>query len=106
MSAHAVEASELREGPGLIEFVGPRSAKLGLMSKDIDKALEKVFGRPVRAKITINEDAAPAAPPPAREQGPAGSDEAMRRALAHPDVQRFQELFPGSQVREVRDLKE
>lgn len=105
-SAHAVEASEIREGQGLIEFIGPRSAKLGLMSKDIDKALEKVFGRPVRAKITITEDAVPAAPSPAREQGPAGDDEAMRRALAHPDVQRFQELFPGSQVREVRDLKE
>lgn len=106
MSAHAVEASEIREGQGVIEFIGPRSAKLGLMSKDIDKALEKVFGRPVRAKITINENAAPAAQPPAREHGPAGDDEAMRRALAHPDVQRFQELFPGSQVREVRDLKE
>ena len=106
MSAHAVEASELREGPGLVEFIGPRSAKLGLMSKDIDKALEKVYGRPIRAKITITEDAAPAATSPAREQGPAGGEEAMRRALAHPDVQRFQELFPGSQVREVRDLKE
>ena len=106
MSAHAVEASELRESPGLVEFIGPRSAKLGLMSKDIDKALEKVYGRPIRAKITITEDAAPAAASPAREQGPAGGEEAMRRALAHPDVQRFQELFPGSQVREVRDLKE
>lgn len=106
MSAHAVEASEIREGQGVVEFIGPRSAKLGLMSKDIDRALEKVFGRPVRAKITIGEDAAPAAPPPSREQGPAGDEEATRRALAHPDVQRFQELFPGSQVREVRDLKE
>ena len=106
MSAHAVEASEIRAGQGAVEFIGPRSAKLGLMSKDLDKALKKVFGRPMRAKITITEEAAPAAPPTAREPGPAGGDEAMRRALTHPDVQRFQELFPGSQVREVRDLKE
>jgi hypothetical protein len=29
-----------------------------------------------------------------------------RRALAHPEVQRFQELFPNSHVRQVRDLKD
>jgi hypothetical protein len=30
----------------------------------------------------------------------------MRRALDNPEVQRAQELFPGSTVRSVRDLKE
>jgi hypothetical protein len=33
-------------------------------------------------------------------------DEAARRALEHPEVKRFQETFPGSQVRAVRNLKE
>jgi hypothetical protein len=33
-------------------------------------------------------------------------DEAAERALSHPDVKRFQELFPESQVRAVRNLKE
>jgi hypothetical protein len=106
MSAQAVEDSEIREGQGVIEFIAPRSAKMGLLSKDIEKALQVVFGRPMRTKVTITEEAAPATPPAAKPEGPAGSDEAMRRAMEHPDVQRFQELFPGSQVREVRDLKE
>jgi hypothetical protein len=34
------------------------------------------------------------------------NNEAADRALAHPEVQRFQELFPDSQVRAVRNLKE
>jgi hypothetical protein len=41
---------------------------------------------------------APATPP--------AQDEIAARALAHPEVQKFQELFPGSQVRKVRDLRE
>jgi hypothetical protein len=30
----------------------------------------------------------------------------MQRAMAHPMVQRFQETFKDSQIRQVRDLKE
>jgi hypothetical protein len=33
-------------------------------------------------------------------------DEAAGRALEHPAVKRFQELFPQSQVREIRNLRE
>ena len=33
-------------------------------------------------------------------------DEVTVRALAHPEVQRFQQMFPGSMVRTVRNLKE
>jgi hypothetical protein len=36
----------------------------------------------------------------------AGEEEVSQRALSHPDVQRFQELFPDAQVRAVRNLKE
>lgn len=104
MSAQAVEDSQLLETQGTVEFLAPRSAKLGLMSKDVEKALAQVLGRPVRIKITIDESAAP--PPPEPKAASAAEDEATERALAHPDVQRFQEMFPGSQVRGVRDLKE
>jgi hypothetical protein len=37
---------------------------------------------------------------------PAKDDATAERALGHPEVQRFQELFPGSQVRTVRNLRE
>jgi hypothetical protein len=36
----------------------------------------------------------------------AEADAASERALTDPAVQRFQELFPDSKVRGVRDLKE
>ncbi|WP_321475125.1 DNA polymerase III subunit gamma/tau [uncultured Paludibaculum sp.] len=105
MSVQAVEDSQLIEGQSVVEFLAPRSAKLGLMAKDVEKALAQVLGRAVRVKITIDE-AAVAAAPEKKPQTAQGEDEATERAMAHPDVQRFQEIFPGSQVRGVRDLKE
>ena len=53
-----------------------------------------LYSRPIAA-------VAPAAPKSSKIEG-----EAAERALAHPEVQRFQELFPGAQVRAVRNLKE
>jgi DNA polymerase-3 subunit gamma/tau len=105
MSVQAVEESQLIEGQGGVEFIATRAAKMGLMSKDIDKALSKLMGRVVKPKISINEEAAPAATARAAEESQ-GAEEARERALAHPDVQRFQQMFPDSQVRGVRDLKE
>jgi hypothetical protein len=33
-------------------------------------------------------------------------DDVAERALAHPEVRRFQEMFPDAQIRTVRNLKE
>ncbi|QOY88528.1 DNA polymerase III subunit gamma/tau [Paludibaculum fermentans] len=105
MSVQAVEDSQLIETQGTVEFLAPRSAKLGLMAKDVEKGLTQILGRAVRVKITIDETAVVAAPEK-KPQTSEAEDEASQRAMAHPDVQRFQEIFPGSQVRGVRDLKE
>jgi len=53
----------------------------------------------MRIKIALGkpaEVAAPLAKPP---------DDVSERALAHPEVKRFQETFPDAQVRAVRNLK-
>ncbi len=42
----------------------------------------------------------------AAEQQSGGKDEVRERALSHPGVKRFQELFPGAQIRTVRNLNE
>jgi DNA polymerase-3 subunit gamma/tau len=105
-SAHAVSICELVEGQGMVEFLAPRAARLGLMSKDVEKALQQLLGRPVRTKITVRDDMTAAAPEPVASTAPPPAGEAQRRALEHPDVRRYTELFPGSQVRDVRDLKE
>jgi hypothetical protein len=65
--------------------------------------VRRVAGRAVRIALKVG-DAAPAGP--SAVKAPAKTDEAAERALAHPEVKRFQELFPESQVRAVRNLKE
>jgi hypothetical protein len=53
-------------------------------------------------KVTVGD----AAPPAAIHLAPsAGEDQATSRALAHPEVRRFQEVF-GGEIRKVRNLKE
>jgi hypothetical protein len=62
-----------------------------------------VFGKALRVKVGISEagPAAAAIAPVAM----AGEDQAASRALSHPEVRRFQEVF-GGEIRKVRNLKE
>jgi regulator of protease activity HflC (stomatin/prohibitin superfamily) len=62
-------------------------------------------GHGVKVTITLTETATAAANA-ASAKASAEADAASERALADPAVQRFQELFPDSKVRGVRDLKE
>ncbi len=103
MSAHAVEASEIRESANAVEFMAPRSSHLALRAPDVGRALEQVLGRKV--KVVVSEGGGAAEPARAGQGGPE-RNEAAERALEHPAVRRFQELFPQSQVREVRNLRE
>ena len=101
-SADAVEHSSVEEAGSEVIFVTPRTYGLSMKSPDIAKALNQVLGRTVKIKLTVGDPAAPAdivkaAKPPG---------EAEARALADTEVKRFQELFPGSEVRQVRDLSD
>ena len=84
-----------------------RAAKtLSFALKDpaIQRAAARVVGKPVRIKFEVGESSKAAEPTPTR---PAGGDLELRaRALSHPGVKRFQELFPDAQVRTVRNLNE
>ncbi len=101
--ADAVEHSEAAESAAEIKFTGPREFSLSFKDAGMKNAVLKVTGKPLRISfVGVDSSAAsgaPAAPPP--EQ-----DAASRRALEHPEVRRFQELFPDAQVRNVRDLKD
>ncbi len=101
-SADAVEHSSVEEAGSEVIFVTPRTYGLSMKSPDIAKALHEVLGRTVKIKLTVGEpvataDVVKAAKPPG---------EAEARALADTEVKRFQELFPGSEVRQVRDLSD
>ena len=100
--ADAVGRSEVTETPTEITFTAPKMNHMFLKGQEFEAVVRRVAGRTVRITLKVGE-AAEAAP---AMKAPLKTDEAAERALAHPEVKRFQELFPESQVRAVRNLKE
>ena len=100
-TADAIEHSTVTEARGELQFATPDEFRLAMNEKDILKAVQKIAGRPMRIKVKFGGLETGAAP--ALSQPP---DDASERALAHPEVRRFQEIFPDAQVRVVRNLKE
>jgi hypothetical protein len=78
---------------------------LFLKGPEFEAAVRRVAGRNIKITLKVG-DAAAAAPAVKAPAKAASNDEASERALAHPEVKRIQELFPESQVRAVRNLKE
>jgi len=102
-TADAVENSRVVEVNGELQILTSKAYKLALREDDVRKAVSQVSPRMLRIKVIIGEveqASAPLAPPPANNE-----DEATRRALANPEVQRFQEVFDGK-IYKVRNLKE
>ena len=99
-TADAVEHSQITEVNGELQFVTPEEFGLSMNEKDILKVVQKIAGRPMRIKITLGKPDAVAAPIAKPK------DDVTERALADPEVKRFQETFPDAQVRVVRNLKE
>ena len=101
--ADAVENAAIEIAGAELAVVTAKSYALYFNDAGFESAVREVFGRPLRIKVTVG-DAAPLAP--AIHLAPsAGEDQATTRALAHPEVRRFQEVF-GGEVRKVRNLKE
>jgi DNA polymerase III subunit gamma/tau len=114
--ADAVEHSEVAESAGEIVFTTPKIYHLNLKEGDFQAAANRVAGRPVRIVVktkggeAASAVAAPSTPeiqqPGASSQPDAAAGGAAARALEDPEVRRFREMFPGSHVRTVRDLKD
>jgi hypothetical protein len=105
MSADAVLQAEMIEASEGVTFRVVKEFAYTLGRPDIQKALAQVAGRAVKVTVVeVSERAAPATMSEAPKS--AARDEAAERALANPEVQRFQELFPGSQIRKVEDLRD
>ncbi len=106
-TADAVENSTITETGSEITFAAPIEWKLALSEADLRKGLSEIGMGARRIKIVTGvAGAAPVAAPPKQDSGPKLDDEVSQRALAHPEVQRFQKAFPEAEVRQVRDLKE
>jgi DNA polymerase-3 subunit gamma/tau len=100
--ADALEHSELAERENELVFTTPKMYTMYLKQAEFSAAVERVVGRPVRITIKGGEISEAAA----ASQPASPDDEVAIRALSHPEVQRFQEMFPDSQVRTVRNLRE
>ena len=97
-----MEHSALAESDAELVFTAPKMYQMFLKQAEFGPVVQRIAGRPVRVTVKIGEPAQAPAPIAA----PAREDEAAGRALSHPEVKRFQEMFPDSQVRAVRNLKE
>jgi DNA polymerase-3 subunit gamma/tau len=104
--ADAVEHSEVAETAAEIIFTAPKMYQLFLKGPEFEAAVRRVAGRTVRITLKVGEAVAAGHGITPAAKAPAKTDEAAERALAHPEVKRFQELFPESHVRTVRNLKE
>jgi DNA polymerase-3 subunit gamma/tau len=101
--ADAVENARVEVSGGDLRIVAEPAYKMYFGDPAFANAVREVFGRPLRPVVTVGDAEGRQAPldsPAERE------DEARGRALANPEVQRFQEVFEGSRIHKVRNLKE
>ncbi len=103
-TADAVAQSEVVEADGEIRITAPEEFRMALNERDLTAALKAMGERPRKFRIAFTS-AQPQSSPAPRAAG-AVEEEAMRRALSHPEVQRFREEFPDSAIRVARNLKE
>jgi len=101
--ADAVENAGITVAGADLVVVASKSFALYFKDAALEAAVREVFGRPLRIKFTVGESGA--APAAIKIAPSAAEDQATSRALAHPEVQRFQEVF-GGEIRKVRNLKE
>jgi len=101
-SADAIARSDVALVNNELIITAPKTFQLDLGREEIMTALKQLGQASLRFKVVFGETkSAPAAMPKAAPQ----EDEVTGRALSHPEVQRFRELF-GGEVRTVRNLKE
>jgi DNA polymerase-3 subunit gamma/tau len=107
--ADAIENSRITVAGAELQIKTAKSYALYFRDAQLAEAVREVFGRPLKLQVTIDDEVGQAVSP-ANSSGPdAGrpnDDDVARRALANPEVRRFQDAFPGSKVYKVRNLKE
>jgi DNA polymerase-3 subunit gamma/tau len=104
-TADAVQRSEVSlEGAELL-IRAPKTMLLALKDPSLQRIASELLAKSVRVRVEAGENLSSA--PVATPFADSGSDASLReRALSHPGVKRFQELFPDAQVRTVRNLNE
>jgi DNA polymerase III subunit gamma/tau len=102
-SADAIAQSEAALVNNELQITAPKQFQLDLGQEEIRTALKHLGHPALRFKVTFGQVAG--APAPLQKPVAKAEDEVTERALAHPEVKRFRELF-GGEVRTVRNLKD
>ena len=103
-TADAIGQSEVVLVNNELQITASKQFTLDLGREEILTALKHLGLPALRFKVNFGEVKSAAAAAPIAKPAPK-EDEITERALAHPEVQRFRELF-GGEVRTVRNLKE
>jgi DNA polymerase-3 subunit gamma/tau len=101
--ADAVENSQIAVAGGDLRIATARNYRMYFNDAAMAEAAREVFGKPMRLNVAVADggDTGAPLPPPVPPE-----DEARERAMANPEVRRFQEVFEGSTIYKVRNLKE
>ena len=94
---------QVTEANGELQFVTPENSRLAMNEKRYSEG-RAADRRPADARSRSARGQPRRRRPRRADSKP--KDDVTERALAHPEVQRFQEMFPDAQVRTVRNLKE
>lgn len=105
-SADGVQQAEVTLSGSDLLIRAPKNMLFSLKDAGVQKVASQVAGRPLRVKVEAAENLNVRMAKPAEAKGNLEESAIRERALSHPGVKRFQELFPGAQVRTVRNLNE
>ena len=107
-SADALLNSEVTVNGGTVTIKAPKVLTMALKDASVERIAAQAFGRPMKVNVEVGENMTNSRPSGTQAVTGAqnGDDEVRRRALEHPGVKRFQELFPDAQVRQVRNLSD
>src|SRR5207253_1473250 len=79
-TADGLEHSTVVATAAELQFTTPEEFMLGMRAEDLNQAVRKLIGRPMKIKITAGQSAAPA-PRPSAQKAPV--DETSVRAMDH-----------------------
>lgn len=103
-TADAVAQAEVTLRNSELLIRAPKTLLLSLKEPKLQSIASEVAGRKVQVRTEASASAAAASYPVT--SAPVEAADLRQRALSHPGVKRFQELFPDAQVRTVRNLNE
>ncbi len=105
-TADAIQQAEITLQNSELLIRAPKMRLLALKEPKLQAIAAEIAGKRLVIRTEASADVPVTPPVEASGTAPAGSSAVRDRALSHPGVKRFQELFPDAQIRTVRNLNE